>query len=103
MAANGEVDLTFDPRLADHLAADRLYYKSTLWAKIDRVVAVLLVVLGSLATWAAGPRWWALIQRHSQAGVHERGGAERVSRPGGQQHAIFYRVSTRIIVYREGS
>ena len=62
MAANGEaVDLTFDPRLADHLAADRLYYKSTLWAKIDRVVAVLLVVLGSLATWAAGPRWWALI------------------------------------------
>ena len=62
MAANGEaVDLTFDPRLADHLAADRLYYKSTLWAKIDRVVAVVLVVLGSLATWAAGPRWWALI------------------------------------------
>ena len=62
MPANGEaVELTFDHRLADHLAADRLYYQSTLMAKVDRVVAALLVVLGTLVTWKAGPRWWTLI------------------------------------------
>jgi hypothetical protein len=55
------LEVTFDHRLGDHLAADRLYYRSTLLWKLDKVVAGLLVAAGGYLTWVAGPRWWALI------------------------------------------
>lgn len=62
MPAHGEtLELTFDNRLADHLAAERLYYKSTIHWKIDRVVAVLLFALGGWLTRGAGLHWWTLM------------------------------------------
>jgi hypothetical protein len=62
MVMNSEgLQLTFDNHLGDHLAAERLYYKSTLLSKLDKVVAGLLVAVGAYLTWGAGPRWWALI------------------------------------------
>ena len=58
---NQSIELTFDNQLSDHLAAERLYYKSTLFWKLDRVVAVVLVGVGTYMVWAAGARWWTLI------------------------------------------
>ncbi|HLX62856.1 MAG TPA: YcxB family protein [Planctomycetota bacterium] len=55
------VSIEFDNILAEHLAAERLYYKSTLFAKLDKIVAVLLVLFGIIAVWAAGLRWWTVI------------------------------------------
>lgn len=58
---NETVSITFDNTVADHLAAERLYYKSSPLAKLDKVVAIVLVGVGLLATWGAGVRWWTLI------------------------------------------
>jgi len=58
---NEAVSLIFDNVVGDHLAAERLYYKSTVFAKVDRVVAVILLLVGSFSTWAAGVHWWTLI------------------------------------------
>jgi len=58
---NDTLELTFDNCLGEHLAAERLYYKSTRLSKLDKVVACLLVAVGAYFTWAVGPRWWALI------------------------------------------
>lgn len=51
------VSITFDNAVADHLAADRLYYKSTTLATIDKAVALLLLAVGLFGTWVAGA-WW---------------------------------------------
>jgi hypothetical protein len=55
------VVLEFDNRLVDHLAAERLYYRSTFWWKADKVVAVLLLVFGIWLVSAAGVRWWSVV------------------------------------------
>ena len=55
------IELTFENQLADHLAAERLYYRSTLFWKLDKVVAVLLVSIGAYLVWQAGPRWWTVV------------------------------------------
>jgi hypothetical protein len=55
------IELTFDNQLVDHLAAERLYYRSTLFWKLDKVVAVVLVSLGVFLIWQVGPRWWTLV------------------------------------------
>jgi len=55
------VSVSFDNDLADHLAAERLYYKSTVLAKVDKVVAVILLLVGSFSTWGAGVHWWTLM------------------------------------------
>ena len=55
------VTLEFDNQLADHLAAERLYYRSTFWWKADKIVAVLLLIFGIIAVWAVGVRWWTVI------------------------------------------
>ena len=39
MTAVDPVAVEFDNRLADHLAAERLYYRSTFLWKMDKVVA----------------------------------------------------------------
>jgi hypothetical protein len=59
--ADDTIELSFDNVLADHLAADRLYYRSTLFWKIDKVVAVLILAVGIMSVWFAGPYWWTLI------------------------------------------
>jgi hypothetical protein len=55
------VSISFDNCVEEFIAADHLYYQSTLLAKIDKVVAVLLVFGGLLLIYAAGLRWWTLI------------------------------------------
>ena len=55
------ISVSFDNVLADHLAAERLYYKSTVFAKVDRVVAVILLLVGLFSTWGAGVQWWTLM------------------------------------------
>jgi len=51
----------FDNRLAEHLAAERLYYRSTVWWKLDKVVASVLFVFGVVSIFVVGIRWWTLI------------------------------------------
>ena len=55
------IELTFENQLADHLTAERLYYSSTLFWKLDKVVVLLLVSLGGYFVWHVGPRWWTLV------------------------------------------
>src|SRR5438128_1277906 len=55
------INLTFDNVVADHVAAERLYYKSTIFAKVDKIVAAILVVVGIFSSWGAGPHWWTLV------------------------------------------
>jgi hypothetical protein len=55
------VTLEFDHNLAEHLAARRLYYQSTLWWKADKVVAFLLISFGVFLLATAGFRWWTII------------------------------------------
>jgi hypothetical protein len=55
------VTLDFQPDADDHVAAARLYDKSSGWARADRVVALVLLVVGAASTIAVGPRWWTLV------------------------------------------
>lgn len=57
----GTVSITFDNILAEHLAAERLYYASTTLAKLDKVVAAVLLLVAVFSTWGAGVQWWTLI------------------------------------------
>src|SRR5262245_53467029 len=58
---NEPITIEFANRLSDHLAAQRLYYKSTLGWKMDKAVAVLLTAFGSVLVVRVGVRWWSLI------------------------------------------
>ena len=55
------ITLEFDNHLNDHLAAERLYYQSTFWAKGDKVAAVVLLLLGVFGIAMVGIRWWTLV------------------------------------------
>jgi hypothetical protein len=55
------VTVAFRPEVEDHVAAERLYRRNSAWAKADRVVAVVLALVGAAATLAVGPRWWTLV------------------------------------------
>ncbi len=55
------LEISFDNILAEHLAAERLYYRSTLFWKLDKIVAVILFCMGVLASYYAGLRWWTVI------------------------------------------
>ncbi len=58
---NETVSISFDNVLDDHLAAERLYYKSTVLSKVDKVVAAILLLLGVFSILGAGVRWWTLL------------------------------------------
>ncbi|MCL2076176.1 MAG: YcxB family protein [Betaproteobacteria bacterium] len=55
------LELTFDNVLTEHLAADRLYYRSTLFWKLDKIVGALLFVIGIYLIYTVGLVWWSLI------------------------------------------
>lgn len=55
------LELAFDNVLAEHLAAERLYYRSTRFWKLDKLVAVALVSFGGYLTYTVGLRWWSVI------------------------------------------
>lgn len=58
--STGAVSITFDNRVAEHIAADRLYYNSTAWAKGDKIAAAVLILAGSCLVYSAGVRWWSV-------------------------------------------
>lgn len=60
MSANA-VRISFDNIVAEYIAADRLYYKSTAFAKIDKFVSVILVLAGCLLLISFGLKWWAFV------------------------------------------
>jgi len=60
-ASISPIEVTFDNHLAEHLAAERLFYRSTLFWKLDKVVAVILFCMGAVATYQVGLRWWTVI------------------------------------------
>jgi hypothetical protein len=55
------VTVAFQPDVEDHVAAERLYRRSSRWATADRVVALILLLVGVASTLAVGPRWWTLV------------------------------------------
>jgi len=55
------VTITFQPEADDHVAAERLYDRQSRWAVADRVVAVILALVGASATLVVGARWWTLV------------------------------------------
>jgi len=55
------VTVAFRPEVEDHVAAERLYERSSGWATADRVVALVLLAVGAGSTLAVGPRWWTLV------------------------------------------
>lgn len=55
------VKLEFHPEADDHVAAEHLYDLASPWAKADRVVAIVLLVVGVGSTIAVGPRWWTVV------------------------------------------
>jgi len=61
MTAVDPVAVEFDNRLADHLAAERLYYRSTFLWKMDKVVALFLAAGGAFLVSTVGFRWWTVV------------------------------------------
>jgi hypothetical protein len=61
MTAPVAITIRFMNELPDHLETQRLLYKRTLLAKLDKVVAILLAGFGAYAVRGAGLRWWTLI------------------------------------------
>lgn len=55
------IEISFDNELSDHLAAERLYYRSTLFWKLDKVVGTALIVVGGYLIHLVGFIWWSII------------------------------------------
>lgn len=55
------ISVHFWNELNDHLEAQRVLYRRSVMAKIDKVVAVLLLCLGIYCVAVAGVRWWTLV------------------------------------------
>ena len=53
--------VSFDNSLQDHLHANRLYRSRSFFAKIDKIVAALLLLFGIWAVSSVGVRWWTVI------------------------------------------
>jgi hypothetical protein len=58
--SDNAVQISFDKCVAEHIAADRLYYQSTTFANVDKVVSAALVLAGCLLVYAFGVTWWTL-------------------------------------------
>lgn len=56
-----KIAIRYDNELSEHLDAARLYYAGTRLARVDKIVAVLLVGFGAFLVHAAGVQWWTLI------------------------------------------
>jgi hypothetical protein len=55
------ITVNFMNELKDHLEAQRMFYKESFLSKADKVVAVLLFVVGAYSVSAVGLRWWTVI------------------------------------------
>lgn len=53
--------LNFDTILSDHLHANRFYRRHSFFARVDKVVTVLLLLLGIWAVDSAGIQWWTVV------------------------------------------
>jgi len=55
------LNLTFDNVLTEHLAAERLYCRSTIFWKIDKAVGAVLIGIGIYLIYQVGIVWWSII------------------------------------------
>lgn len=56
------IEVSIDHRVEEHVHAERLYYSKRSWfATADRVVAVVLLLIGIGLVSVVGARWWTLI------------------------------------------
>src|SRR4051812_1751851 len=55
------ITIRFMNELKDHLEAQRLLYRGGFMAKMDKVVAVLLLGFGVYGVATVGLQWWTLI------------------------------------------
>ena len=59
---SNEVHLEIDHKADEHVRAERLYYsRRSKFARVDKLVALLLVVIGIVAVITVGVRWWSVI------------------------------------------
>ncbi len=61
MTEPASISLSFTNELNDHLAAQRVFYNRGVMARLDKVVAVLLIGFGVYMVAVAGARWWTLV------------------------------------------
>lgn len=55
------LELTFDNVLSEHLAAERLYYRTTIFWTLDKIAGAMLVGLGAYLIHMVGLVWWSII------------------------------------------
>src|SRR5262245_58318780 len=56
------VRVEIDHQVGEHVKAERLYYaKCSGMVRVDRIVAVLLLLVGIFGVATAGVRWWTVI------------------------------------------
>jgi YcxB-like protein len=55
------ISINFINELKDHLEAQRVLYSKSVWAKLNKVVAVLLFGFGVYCVAFVGLRWWTII------------------------------------------
>lgn len=60
--SDNHVKLDIEHRVEEHVAAEKLFCsRRSPFARIDRVVAAILLLVGIAGVVAVGPRWWTLI------------------------------------------
>lgn len=61
MAPPKSISISFYNEVRDHIAAQRLLYQKSMMAKVDKVVAVLLLCIGAIGVIFVGAIWWTLM------------------------------------------
>ena len=61
MAELSSISIHFFNELQDHLEAQRIFYKENIFSKLDKVVALLLLVFGTYYVVIAGIHWWTVV------------------------------------------
>jgi hypothetical protein len=61
MTESTPISVSFFNELKDHLEAQRILYSRSVLAKVDKVVAVLLIGVGVYSLASVGLHWWTVI------------------------------------------
>jgi YcxB-like protein len=61
MAESNYISIRFTNELKDHIEAQRVLYSRSALAKLDKAIAVLLLVFGVYCVVSVGWRWWTVI------------------------------------------
>ncbi len=60
-AQSAPISIIFTNKLEDHLEAQRVFYSKGVWAKLDKVVAFLLLSFGVYCVAFVGLHWWTIV------------------------------------------